>query len=60
MLDMKKIAAITAAVNTCLEEEACLTTIPQEPTATVSLWQVSGRQDIMQMRTLWQWRITPR
>jgi len=26
----------------------------------VSLWRVSGRQEIMQMRALWQRRIVPR
>jgi len=57
----KKIAAIMAAINAYLDEETALAVaVPQRPAAMVSLWQVSGRQEIMQMRALWQRRIVPR
>lgn len=61
MADTKKIAAITAAVNAYLEEEA-QSAAPgrREPMGAISLWQASGRMEIMQMRALWQCRIVPK
>ena len=59
MTDKKKIAAVMAAVNSYLEEEATVTKPVQRPTPTVSMWQMSGRQEIMQMSSLWQRRIVP-
>lgn len=61
MKDTKKLIAIMAAINAYLEEEASLIAIaPQKPFPMLSLWQASGRQEIMQMRSLWQRRIVPR
>jgi len=61
MTDRKKISAITAAVNAYLEEESLSAMAPPRiPVPTVSLWRASGRQEIMQMRSLWQRRIVPR
>jgi len=53
-------AAITAAVNAYLEEEARsrqAVALPRRHAATISMWRVSGRDEIMRMRTLWQRRI---
>ena len=53
-------AAITAAVNAYLEEEARsrqAAALPRRHAATISMWRVSGRDEIMRMRTLWQRRI---
>jgi len=57
------IAAITAAITAYTEEEgeaqkAAL--IQQRPTIVPSLWHTSGREEIMQMRMLWQRRIVPK
>lgn len=62
MTDTRKIAAITAAVNTYLEEEAQATAVARRrPTeGAVNLWQASGRMEIMQMSNLWQRRIVPK
>ena len=60
MPNKKKIAAAMAAVNAYLEQEAIITsTAPQQPVPTVTMWQLSGRQEIMQMSSLWQRRIVP-
>lgn len=65
MRDRKKIAAIMAAVanlraesqeSRVVEEDSRL----QTPDSRLVLWRVSGRQEIMQMRALWQRRIVPR
>ncbi len=58
MPDKKKVAAAMAAVNAYIEQEA-FTTPTQKPTSAVSMWQASGRQEIMQMSSLWQRRIVP-
>jgi len=54
-------AAIMAAVNAYMEEEDMareLMTIPQRrPAPAISLWHVSGREEMMRMRQLWQRRI---
>lgn len=59
MPDKKKVAAVMAAVNAYIEQEATVTTPAQQPTSIVSMWQLSGRQEIMQMSSLWQRRIVP-
>ncbi|MCL0078717.1 hypothetical protein M1O54_06980 [Dehalococcoidia bacterium] len=69
MRDRKKIAAIMAAVDAYGSDEGerqkakgergTGALIPKGP-GVVSLWRVSGRQEIMQMRALWQRRIVPR
>ncbi len=48
-----------AAVNAYIEEEASVAILPQKPVAIASMWQTSGRQEIMQMSNLWQRRIVP-
>lgn len=54
-------AAIMAAVNAYLEEEATVTVaaaVPlRRPTTIISLWHISGREEMMRMRQLWQRRI---
>ena len=61
MREAKKTAAIMAAVNTYLEEESDLLAVASpKPVSTPSFWHTSGRQEIMQMRALWQRRIVPR
>lgn len=58
MEDKKKVSAIAAAVNAYMEEETAATGA-KRPAAPASLWQASGRQEIMWNRTLWQRRIVP-
>jgi len=56
------IAAI-AAVSAYMEEEekALRLAMPQQrPVAVSSLWHISGREEIMRMRMLWQRRIVPK
>lgn len=61
MEDRKKLSAIIAAVNAYLDEEAsAVVTTPQRPMAGINVWQLYGRQEIMQMRSLWQRRIIPK
>jgi len=53
-------AAIMAAVNAYMEEEMAreMMAIPQRrPVPAISLWHVSGREEMMRMRQLWQRRI---
>ena len=53
-------AAIMAAVNAYIEEETAYAMIaaPQRrPVPVISLWHVSGREEMMRMRQLWQRRI---
>jgi hypothetical protein len=54
-------AAIMAAVNAYMEEEVmagAMMAIPQRrPAPVISLWHVSGREEMMRMRQLWQRRI---
>ena len=54
-------AAIMSAVNAYMEEEEMareLVAIPQRrPLSAISLWHVSGREEMMRMRQLWQRRI---
>ena len=64
MKDKKKISVIVAAINAYLGEEAVGMDMPsntkQAHGASVSFWQISGRQEMMQMRSLWQRRIVSR
>jgi len=54
-------AAIMAAVNSYMEDEiaaGAMMSIPQRrPIPVISLWHVSGREEMMRMRQLWQRRI---
>jgi hypothetical protein len=54
-------AAIMAAVNTYMEEEAMaqglMAVLQRRPVPMISLWHVSGREEMMRMRQLWQRRI---
>jgi len=54
-------AAIMSAVNAYMEEEEMardLVAIPQRrPLSAISLWHISGREEMMRMRQLWQRRI---
>jgi hypothetical protein len=56
----KKIAAALAAVNAYLQEEAVIhrhgmpVSSPQPPPRDFSVWGLSGRQDMMNMRQLIQ------
>ncbi len=57
-----KIAAIMSAVNAYIEEEQvaqeALASLPQlKPSPVMSMWRVSGREEMMRMRQLWQRRI---
>jgi len=55
------IAAITAAMAACIEEEekaVRLATLQRRPVMVSSSWSGSGREEIM--RILWQQRIVPR
>ncbi len=56
----KVIAAITAGISACIEEEErakAAAATRRRPAMAVSLWSVFGREEIMRMRTLWQRRI---
>lgn len=55
----KKVAAVIAAVNAYVEQEAVVAAPTQRPPTAVNMWQMSGRQEIMQMSGLWQRRIVP-
>ena len=57
----KMAAAIMAAVNAYMAEEEMareMMAMPQrKPALALSLWHVSGREEMMRMRQLWQRRI---
>ena len=56
----KVTAAIMAAVNAYMEEERAheaAAILQRRPAAVLSLWHVSGREEMMRMRNLWQRRI---
>jgi hypothetical protein len=63
MMDKNKgkiAAAIMAAINAYMEEEKALEMVAmpqQRPAPVISLWHVSGREEMMRMRQLWQRRI---
>lgn len=53
-------AAIMAAITDYIEEEEkarLVAASPRKTTLVLSLWRVSGREEVMRMRTLWQLRI---
>jgi len=53
------IAAVAAFLDE--EEKAQRLALPQQrPVVVSSLWHISGREEIMRMRTLWQRRIVPK
>ena len=57
------IAAVTAAITAYIEEEGrdLKVAVTQRRQLMVSSpWHVSGREEIMQMRMLWQRRIVPK
>jgi len=56
------IAAIAAVAAYMEEEEKALRlVVPQQtPVAVSGLWHISGREEIMRMRMLWQRRIVPK
>ncbi|MCL0104510.1 hypothetical protein M1O57_02835 [Dehalococcoidia bacterium] len=62
MRDKKKIAAIMAAIEAYVSDEGerGVGTLSPKAPGMMSLWRVSGLQEIMQMRALWQRRIVPR
>jgi len=54
--------AISAAIGAYLEEEAAAMAMQQEaaaapPFATVNLWAIAGRMDMMLQRRSWQMRM---
>ena len=56
----KVVAAVLAAVNAYMEEEQAAreAVVPhRRPAPVLSLWHVSGREEMMRMRQLWQRRI---
>jgi hypothetical protein len=57
----KIIAAVMAGISAYLEEESCVAlakTIPvRKPAVAINLWHVSGREEMMRMRNLWQRRM---
>ena len=61
MAEEKKglVSAISAAVTTYmkLEEEALSAASSRKGKALMNIWGVAGRQEIMEMRRLWQLRI---
>jgi len=54
-------AAIMSAVNAYMEEEQmaheALTMPQRKPALVLSMWHISGREEMMRMRQLWQRRI---
>lgn len=60
-IDSKVMAAISAAIGAYLEEENLAAMAAQAaagapPFATINLWAISGRQDAMLQRRMWQTR----
>ena len=56
----KLVAAIVAGVSAYLSEEATGREAPARPATprpVLNLWSLSGRQEVMRMRTLWQRRM---
>jgi len=60
-IDPKVMVAISAAIGAYLEEEAAAMAMQQEaaapPFATVNLWAIAGRMDMMLQRRSWQMRM---
>jgi hypothetical protein len=64
-IDPKVMVAISAAIGAYLEEEAMAVMAAQtaaapspaaQPCATINLWAIAGRQDVMFQRRMWQMR----
>jgi hypothetical protein len=62
-IDPKVMVAISAAIGAYLEEEAAAMAMQQAaaaappPFATVNLWAIAGRMDMMLQRRSWQMRM---
>jgi hypothetical protein len=56
------VAAIAAVAAYMEEEEKArrLAMPPRRPVVVSNLWHISGREEIMRMRMLWQRRIVPK
>ena len=63
-MDSKVMVAISAAIGAYLEAEAVATTataaseaVPSAaPYASINIWAIAGRQDVMFTRRMWQMR----
>jgi hypothetical protein len=62
-INRKVMAAISAALGAYLEEEAAVLTAPAAeaapsaaPYASINIWAIAGRQDVMFTRRMWQMR----
>jgi hypothetical protein len=57
----KTMAAVMVAVNAFIEEEErareMIALSQRRPALAVNMWHVSGREEMMRMRQLWQRRI---
>jgi len=50
-------AAIMAAIDQVMEEEAQALAMPPPPRYELSFWKYAGLEEMMSMRVLWQMRI---
>ncbi len=62
-MDSKVMVAISAAIGAYLEEEAAALTMSTAeaapsaaPYASINIWALAGRQDVMFTRRMWQMR----
>lgn len=61
-MDSKVMVAISAAIGAYLEEEAAAAMAAAEavpsaaPYASINIWAIAGRQDVMFTRRMWQMR----
>ena len=62
-IDPKVMVAISAAIGAYLEEEAAALTVSAAeaapsaaPYASINIWAIVGRQDVMFTRRMWQMR----
>lgn len=62
-IDPKVMVAISAAIGAYLEEEAAALTVSAAeaapsaaPYASINIWAIAGRQDVMFTRRMWQMR----
>jgi len=62
-IDAKVMVAISAAIGAYLEEEAAAMTVSAAeaapsvaPYASINIWAIAGRQDVMFTRRMWQMR----
>ena len=63
-INPKVMAAISAAIGAYMEEEAAALTVAAAeagpsaaPYASINIWALAGRQDVMFTRRMWQMRI---